>query len=304
MEKIFAKPVKSKNGKYLFCYFTGNEPEKERVHFALSEDGYNFTPLNDNKEIIVQTKGTLCMRDPFIIRGADGYFYIIATDMKSSLGWDSNHGIITWKSKDLVHWTDETVIDFRQFEVLRNADKIWAPEAVYDAEKEEYFVYFSAHNAGSDKPISIWYCYTEDFKTFSVPDELFSPSNNLDAIDADIIKFDNKFYMSYKDEGRKTICQVAADKLTGPYIEYEDNIVACTDRNVEGNCTYNISGTDTFVMIMDMYSDGKYFMQQSSDMINFKPVAEKDYTLDFYPRHGSMLIITDEEYDRLKKYKF
>ena len=34
--------------KYLFCYFTGNLPEEEAVHFAVSEDGYNFTAVNNN----------------------------------------------------------------------------------------------------------------------------------------------------------------------------------------------------------------------------------------------------------------
>jgi len=38
--------------KYLFCYFTGNEPDEESVHFALSENGYHFTALNHNKKII------------------------------------------------------------------------------------------------------------------------------------------------------------------------------------------------------------------------------------------------------------
>jgi hypothetical protein len=43
--------------KYLFCYFTGNEPENESVHFAVSEDGYNFTALNNNEPVIKQTLG-------------------------------------------------------------------------------------------------------------------------------------------------------------------------------------------------------------------------------------------------------
>ena len=32
--------------KYLFCYFTGNAPEEERICFAVSTDGYNFEALN------------------------------------------------------------------------------------------------------------------------------------------------------------------------------------------------------------------------------------------------------------------
>ena len=27
---VYATPAKSTEGKYLFCYFTGNEPERER----------------------------------------------------------------------------------------------------------------------------------------------------------------------------------------------------------------------------------------------------------------------------------
>ena len=64
----YAKPAQSNGGKYLFCYFVGNEPEEERIHFAVSEDGYNFTPLNSNKEVIIQTLGTKSVRDPYIFK--------------------------------------------------------------------------------------------------------------------------------------------------------------------------------------------------------------------------------------------
>ena len=72
----YAKPKKSKFGKYLFCYFTGNEPERERICFALSDDGYNFTPINGGNPVIIQKKGTKCMRDPFILRNENGGYYI------------------------------------------------------------------------------------------------------------------------------------------------------------------------------------------------------------------------------------
>ena len=283
--------------KYLFCYFTGNEPEEERVCFAVSEDGYNFKPLNGGKPVINQTTGTLCMRDPFILRDVNGGFFIVATDMKSSLGWASNHGMVSWHSDDLITWDNECAVDFHKFESTKKADKIWAPEALYDKDRGEYFVYFSAYNVGSELPLSIWYCYTKDFKEYSEPKPLFAPSNGLDAIDADIIECDGRYYMYYKDECNKTICLVSADTLCGDYNNNVITPVACTDRPVEGNCMYRIGDTDTYVMIMDMYADGRYFMQQTTDMVNFTPVT--DFTLDFSPRHGSMLAISDEEYERL-----
>lgn len=42
---------------YLFCYFTGNEPENESVHFAISKNGFDFEPVNGGKKIIEQKLG-------------------------------------------------------------------------------------------------------------------------------------------------------------------------------------------------------------------------------------------------------
>lgn len=284
---------------YLFCYFTGNEPERERICFAVSKDGFNFKPLNKGMPVIKQNTGTLCMRDPYLLRGEDGCFYIIATDMKSSLGWCSNHGIVTWKSNDLINWYDETAIDFHEFEETRNADKIWAPEAMFDEERGEYFVYYSVNNTDDDMALSIWYSYTKDFKTFTNPKPLFAPKSGMDAIDADIVKINGRYYMAYKDECVKTICEVVADKLTGPYYEYPNNKIACTTRPVEGNCMYKLIDQNKYVMLMDMYCDNRYFMQVTDDMMDFYAIPNNEFSLDFTPRHGSIITITAEEYDRL-----
>lgn len=303
MNKKYAIKAEPKGAKYLFCYFLGNAPEEEKPCFAVSEDGYNFRPLNNNKPIIENQKlGTGCSRDPFIIRDVNGGYYIVATDMKSSLGWSSNHAIVTWHSDDLIHWTDETVIDFHDFDETKTADRIWAPEAIYDKSRNAYMVYYSVHNADSEKALSIWYSYTTDFKSFTAPKELFAPESGKDAIDADIVEKDGKYYMCYKDENERTVCQVFSDNLLGPYKPCENMVITCTDKPVEGNCMYNIAGTDTYVLIMDLYVDGGYYMQQTDDMVNYYPVDEADFSMDFHPRHGSMLIITDDEYDRLLKH--
>ena len=55
--------------KYLFCYFIGNAPEEERVHFAVSEDGYNFKALNSNNAVITQTLGKKMLPRPVYIPG-------------------------------------------------------------------------------------------------------------------------------------------------------------------------------------------------------------------------------------------
>ena len=59
---------------YLLAYFTGNNTDGEQIRFALSNDGYNYTPLNNGKRIIssdtISLKGGV--RDPHILRGEDG----------------------------------------------------------------------------------------------------------------------------------------------------------------------------------------------------------------------------------------
>ena len=51
---------------YLFAYFTGNAPEEEQICFALSDDGYNYTLLNDGEPIInsADIARKKCVRDP------------------------------------------------------------------------------------------------------------------------------------------------------------------------------------------------------------------------------------------------
>ena len=86
---------------YLFTYFNSNDPKDEQICFALSDDGYNYTPLNDGMPVIESDTIALtqCVRDPHILRGEDGKtFYMVVTDMRSSLGWSSNRGMVLLKS--------------------------------------------------------------------------------------------------------------------------------------------------------------------------------------------------------------
>ena len=285
--------------KYLFCYFTGNEPENESVHFAVSKDGYHFDALNDNKKIITQTLGKKCCRDPFIFRDEDGTFHIIATDMRCYDGWNSNHSMIVWDSQDLVCWENERIIDFSQFEKTKSADRVWAPQIIYDKFKKEYMIYWTHHNTDDTLDTITWYAYTKDFSTLTTePEILFKPKSNLCAVDADIIEVDGKYYLYEADGEKEAICYAVADRPDGPYFESADNKVSVADTALEGNCIYKILDTDKYVMIADQFKAGGYFMQETNDLIHFKKA--NDFSLNHLrPRHGSMLHITDEEYDRL-----
>ncbi len=292
--------------KYLFCYFTGNRPEEERVHFAVSDDGYNFSCLNSGEPVITQTKGKKCCRDPFIFRDAENVFHIIATDMRSNDGWNSNNSMVVWDSKDLINWYNERIIDFSLFAETKNADRVWAPQLIYDKFRAEYMLYWTHHNTDDDLDTIIWYAYTKDFAHLTTaPKVLFKPKSGMCAIDADIIEHNEKYYLFQADGKKEAICYCVAERPDGPYYEPDDNKISVADTALEGNCIYRILGTDKFVMIADQFKKGGYFMQETTDLINFRKVDENDFSLNHLrPRHGSVLHITEQEYTLLKNARF
>lgn len=290
--------------KYLFCYFVGNNPEEEAVHFALSSDGYNFEALNANEAVIEQKLGKKCCRDPFIFRDEENVFHIIATDMRSQDGWNSNNSMVIWDSEDLINWKNERIIDFSRFESTKKADRVWAPEVIFDKDKGEYMIYWTHHNTDDDFDTITWYAYTKDFVNLTTePKILFRPKSGMCGIDADIIFKDGKYFLYQADGEKEAICYAVADNVCGPYYEPDDNKVSVAEVALEGNCVYKIEGTDKYVLIADQFKNGGYFMQETSDMINFEKVDESRFSISHLKaRHGSVLHISDEEYDRLVAY--
>lgn len=287
--------------KYLFCYFVGNKPEEERVHFAVSIDGYNFEALNNNEPVIKQTLGKKCCRDPFIFRDENNIFHIIATDMRSNDGWNSNNSMVVWDSEDLVNWKNERIIDFSKFESTKAADRVWAPEVIFDKKKGEYMIYWTHNNTDDNLDTITWYAFTKDFTTLTTePKVLFRPKSGMCGIDADIIEKDGRYYLYQADGKKEAICYAMSDNADGPYFEPDNNKVSVATVALEGNCIYKIDGTDKYVMIADQFRNGGYFMQETRDMIHFTKVDESRFSLNHLnPRHGSMLHITDEEYENL-----
>lgn len=289
---------------FLFCYFVGNAPHEERIHFALSEDGYNFKALNGNREVITQTMGKGCCRDPFIFRDNEGMFHIIATDMKSEEGWANNSSMVVWDSTDLIHWENERTIDFTKYDSTREAVRVWAPQVIFDKDRGEYLIYWTHLNRDSELDTIPWYAYTKDFTSLTTePQILYRPASGLCAIDGDMHESDGRYYLFVADGEKDGICYVVSDNASGPFTEPEDNKISLADTALEGNCIYFNPRSGKYILIADQFKSGGYFMQESEDLVHFSVVDKSRYSLDpLKPRHGSMLLISEEEYDRLKAF--
>ncbi|MDE6341856.1 MAG: family 43 glycosylhydrolase [Muribaculaceae bacterium] len=288
---------------YLFVYFTGNDPRDEAICYALSRDGLNFHALNDNapiidSKLISETGG---VRDPHILRSEDGEeFYMVATDMTCCKGWDSNRGLTLLKSSDLVNWTPSVINIQKRYKGNDDLKRVWAPQTIYDKDAGKYMVYFSMKHG--DGPDIIYYVYAnDDFTDFiGTPKPLFIPENKLSCIDGDIVYKDGEYHLFYKTEGHGNgIKKATTKKLTsGKWTESPD-YKQQTRNDVEGAGTYKKIGEDKYVLMYDCYRNGAYQFTESADLDNFK-VIDSEVSMDFHPRHGSVIPITDEEYGRLE----
>lgn len=301
--------AKTKTEAYLFTYFTGNAPEQEQICYALSEDGWNYTPLNNGKPVIASKSisRTGCVRDPHILRGEDGWFYMVATDMKSSLGWSSNRGIVLMRSKDLVKWTSHTVHFPDRFSgtMFEHVTRVWAPQTLYDERTGRYIVYFSILTDDGSCPYDrvYWAYATKDFSDLEgVPHLLYDMRTA--SIDTDIVRDDNGlFHIFFKTEGtrRKGIKQfIAKDFYDGRTWELQPGWCQDTDKQVEGSGVFRLNDGN-WVLMYDCYTSGHYQFCKSADLKTFQRVQDTKTQGAFTPRHGTVIGITAKEAKRLKR---
>ncbi|GLB50361.1 family 43 glycosylhydrolase [Neptunitalea lumnitzerae] len=291
---------------YLFTYFIGNGPGEESIRYAVSTDGYNYKALNGNQPIVsnddISTTGGV--RDPHILRGADGKtFYMVVTDLYvPEMGW-KNYAMVLMKSTDLINWTSSVINIPESFpNEYGDVYRVWAPQTIYDDATGKYMVYFSMKQG--DDPDKIYYAYAnEDFTALeAAPKQLYYPpanSNNKACIDGDIIKKDGKFYLFHKaEDGKPGIKLAISDKLTEGYELVSNERVDAETNPVEGSGIFQLNETGEYILMYDLYTQGGYQFTKSTDLKNFK-VIDESISMNFHPRHGTVMPITDEELKRL-----
>ncbi|MCW3089415.1 MAG: beta-xylosidase [Ferruginibacter sp.] len=299
-EQIANSKTKSAKGiysAYLFAYFTGNSKSEEAIRFALSNDGYHYRALNNNNPIISSEKisSTGGVRDPHILRGKDGKtFYMVATDMVSAKGWNSNRAMVLLKSADLVHWTSSVVNIQTKFPGNDSLLRVWAPQTIYDEQAGKYMIYWSMKHGSS--PDKIYYAYAKaDFTDLeTAPKQLFFSPTNGSCIDGDIIYKNGKYRLFFKTEGEDAGIKIAiSDKLTEGYI-LEDRYVQQTKDPVEGAGVFKLNNGQGYILMYDVYTKGRYQFTKSKDLEHFTAIDE-EVTMNFHPRHGTVMPITASE---------
>ncbi|MCM1222596.1 MAG: family 43 glycosylhydrolase [Lachnospiraceae bacterium] len=316
---------------YLFAYFEGQGPrnEQEQLRLAVSADGTKWNALNGNRPVVPSDSISLSggIRDPHILRGQDNEFLLAMTDMMTvKNGWDRNTGIVLMKSPDLISWSHSAIDLARDYpEKFADVKWVWAPQTIWDPEKQAYLVYFTVRfRSAEDDPAnpekSILDLYAahvnEDFSAF-VEEPYLMLQLKYGAIDEDIVynPDDNLYHMFFKgntknDKGEEYINgikQAVAPSLGGPWREDYRYVDAYAGKaSVEGSGVFRLNQKDEestgykWCLMYDMYRDHRYEYQLSNDLFHF--TEPKEFTKDFHPRHGTVIGITAAELERLKNY--
>lgn len=294
---------------YLFSHFIGEEKDGEQIYFSVSRDGLHWQDLNQGRPALYSHIGTCGVRDPFLARNpGTGTVYLIATDLRieAGHGWEDaqrkgSRSIIVWETEDLVHWTRE-----RSCEVgIPAAGCVWAPEAIYDREKEAFLVFFASmvqYGQDAEEKQRIYAAYTKDFREFSETFLYMERENHV--IDTTILESEGRYYRVSKDETDKRLLLEMADSLTGQFVKIPSPVLAALE-GVEGPEGYLLPDGKTWCLLADRYREGKGYLPMTTENIssgNFRILSPQEY--DFgktKKRHGGILQISDEEYERLVK---
>ncbi len=290
-----AQTIKPQDEIYMFCYFNNNG--KDGLHLAYSLDGYKWAALHKDTSFLrpVLSKDSL-MRDPCIIKGADGLFHMVWT-----VSW-KQRGIGYASSPDLIHWSKQEFLPVMEQEPT--AQNCWAPEITYDAKNKLYMIYwattipgrFPATDSGGDYNHRIYQITTKDFRTYTPTKLLYDQGFNV--IDATIVPDGNQFIMFLKDETKnppkKDLHIAYSNQLIGGFGKPSDKITG--NYWAEGPTTLKIG--DKWIVYFDKYRDHKYGAIESSDLKNWTDISDK-ISLPRGIRHGTIFKVSKAELERL-----
>ena len=295
---------------YLFAYFINNTTEGQQTCFAVSDNGLDFTPLNDGKPVVssdtISRSGGI--RDPHILRTDDGWFLMVLTDMDWQRGKWSNRGIVMMRSRDLVNWEHHTV-HFPERYAGKNpakANAVWAPQTIYDPTAGKYMVYFSLHfEADGPYPQDrVYYAYAnEDFSDLETePQVLFNYPDP--TIDTDIVRDEegvyHLFFNTWNESGLNRRQYIFTDLHDQSKWTLVPGQMQPNDIGSEGSTAYPLI-EGGWVLSYDCHYAGIYQFCSIEDWRNFTLLRSTKTTGNFTPRHGSVIQISDAEYDKLLK---
>ena len=145
--------------------------------------------------------------------------------------------------------------------------------------------------------------YTSDFKTFTEP-EIYIDGGNVSNIDTTIIQDKGIYYRFTKNESKSSVTMMQSTTLSGNWKDVETYTINGTAGNTvtgyEGPTIYKLNGEDKWCLLLDYYSKSQgYKPFVTSDITKGEFTSAADFTFDATYRHGTVMPITQTEYNAL-----
>lgn len=306
---------------YLFVHFREMAtPDGEQVRFSISRDGFNWEAVNNGLPLLWAFYGDHGVRDFTISRcKSNGKYYILATDLSLAYGlrgkyrgsWNEirrkgSKCLAMWESEDLVNWSEQRLIQLGDDDF----GCLWAPDIIYNHENDDYVVHWSsAHSSNDYGDMGIYFSRTVDFEHFTKPELLYRKEDS-GVIDSAIYYDSGRYYMFLKSEANPArIILLSSDKVNGGYEripEFDRCMEVCQSGLYEAPTAVKLTD-GRWCLFLDFYgakADGQGYVPFVSDDIStgiFKRADEK-FSFPFGFKHGSVIPISIEEYDRIKNH--
>ncbi len=296
------KPV---NQAYLFAHMT--HEDYGSLYYTVSTDGLHWHRLNNGKRVNEEYHG-----HPDIVKGPDGKYYIAGNTS------DASPDINIWVSTDLISWKKHVVYTPNLKATPGYAEalqRIGAPKLYFDTPSGNFIItWHTPHKEGGE---DYWasqrtiYVLSKDLKTFSgPPQKLFEWS--FGTIDVSIRQVGDSYYAILKDETYptlywttgKTIRIAKAPALTGPYSLPAESI---SPNFREAPALIPSPNGKAWYMYYEQYPGVSYGLSMADNLngpwyqasgYTFYSDWDK-YTMPKNVRHGCMITLSKEEYDKL-----
>ncbi|WP_347302084.1 glycoside hydrolase family 43 protein [Croceibacterium sp. TMG7-5b_MA50] len=316
---------------YLFAYFKGSGPEREKIYFAISEgnDALHWRELNGGRPVLESTKGTRGLRDPFLMRSAEGdRFFLLATDLSvARTTWNAavrqgSHHLEIWESRDLIDWGEQRHVPVN----LPNAGMTWAPEAIWDPSAGNYAVYWAStlytdgtrtQDDGNGPQMLL--STTRDFRSFTPPRPWIKSADRAELqpgselIDSSVLFEDGQYHRFTKvaASGDCAVADIMHDRspsLAAPAANWTlaDRCIGhdAGTTELEGPSILKANTGDRsghrYILFVDRFRDAGLIplvTDSLSDDVEWRVPA--DFALPPGARHGTALPITAAERDAL-----
>ncbi len=264
--------------RYVFTAFTNASQSNMSVY--TSGNGLNFTLLRAN----AYTPSSGAVRDPSVLRMADGTYYVAYTISPSGQNATS-FGLA--RSTNLTTWTFVRNVPVN----VSGTQLTWAPEFFVDADGSiNIIVSLSPNPQSSDSDFRPYRLRAQDSSLTSWASATplsggFAGTNHIDTF---VVRSGGQYHAFTKNETTKYIEHATANALDGPYTFVGSGNWSGWGSTLEGPSVTRLDN-GTYRIYMDGYSQKRYFYADSQNLNSWTAKTEIPGGLSGVVRHGTVL---------------